>query len=339
MARITDMDSNKPLNIVVTIPMDENLVRRIIDIGTHVTIISIFDVMYADKGGDAAAREKLNAILANAEIIYGFGLPVDVIARAPKLKWVQMTSAGVDRFLTDELRQSKVIMTNVRGMHAVPMGEFVLNKMLMFAKGAQNCFQQKQGKQWKPFMPSMLHSKTVGIVGLGSIGHEVARLSKAFGMRVLAMRRSEGKAKATRYVDGTFPQGQLKQMLSESDFIVLTVPLTSETHKFIGEAELRSMKPTAFLINVARGNVVDEEALVRALEGNRIAGAALDVFAVEPLPAGSRLWDLSNVIFSPHIAGGMEGYAEQANDIFCENLKRYLAGKKLLRIVDKNKGY
>jgi D-2-hydroxyacid dehydrogenase (NADP+) len=339
MAWNIDMDLNRPLNIVVTIPMDENLVRRIIDIGTQVTLISIFEVMYADKGGDAAAREKLNAILANAEIIYGFGLPVDVVARSPKLKWVQMTSAGVDRFLTDELRQSKVIMTNVRGMHAVPMGEFVLGQMLMFAKGAQHCFQQKQGKQWKPFMPSMLHSKTVGIVGLGSIGHEIARLSKAFGMRVLAVRRSEGKVKTARYVDDIFPREQFKQMLSESDFIVLTVPLTAETLKIIGEQEFRSMKPTAYLINVARGNVVDEEALVRALEENRIAGAALDVFAVEPLPASSRLWDLSNVIFSPHIAGGMEGYAEQANDIFCENLKRYLAGKKLLRIVDKQKGY
>ncbi len=333
------MDSNKPLNIVVTIPMDENLVRRIIDIGTRVTIVSIFDVMYADKGGDPVAKEKLDAILSNAEIIYGYGLPVNVIARSPKLKWVQMISAGVDKFLTDEFRQSKVIMTNVRGMHAVPMGEFVLGEMLMFAKGAQHCFQQKQQKQWKPFTPSMLHSKTVGIVGLGSIGHEIARLSKAFGMRVLAVRRSEAKAKTTRYVDGIFPREQLNEMLSQSDFVVLTVPLTSETHKIIGEPEFRSMKPTAYLINVARGNVVDEEALVRALEKNQIAGAALDVFAEEPLPANSRLWDLPNVIFSPHVAGSMEGYAEQANDIFCENLKRYLAGRKLLRIVDKQKGY
>jgi len=272
-------------------------------------------------------------------VIYGFRLPQNVVERSPRLKWVQMTSAGVDKSLDEDLRKSPVIMTNVRGMHAATMSEFVMGEMLMFAKGAQHCFQQKEGKQWKPFMPSMLHSKTVGIVGLGSIGHEIARLSKSFGMRVLAVRRSEGKAKTARYVDDIFPREQLKQMLSESDFIVLTVPLTAETHKVISEQEFRSMKPTAYLINVARGNVVDEEALVRALEENRIAGAALDVFAVEPLPASSRLWDLSNVIFSPHIAGGMEGYAEQANDIFCENLKRYLAGKKLLRIVDKQKGY
>jgi D-2-hydroxyacid dehydrogenase (NADP+) len=333
------METHKPLNIVITIPLDEILVRKIIDIGTYITITSIFEVMYSDMAGDTAAKEKLDTILANAEIIYGFGLPKDVVARAHGLKWVQMSSAGVDRFLTDELRQSNIVMTNVRGMHAVPIGEFVLGEMLMFAKGAQHCFQQKQGKQWKPFMPSMLHSKTVGIIGLGTIGREIARLSKAFGMRVLGVRRSGGKTKKPRYVDELFPRKQLKQMLSESDYVILTVPLTSETQKCIGEPELCSMKPTAYLINVARGNVVDEEALVKALEDNRIAGAGLDVFAVEPLPAASRLWNLSNVIFSPHIAGGMEGYAEQATEIFCENLTRYLAGKKLLRVVDKKKGY
>jgi D-2-hydroxyacid dehydrogenase (NADP+) len=333
------METHKPLSIVITIPLDEILLRKIIDIGNYITITSIFEAMYADMAGDAAAKEKLDAILANAEIIYGFGLPKDVVARAPKLKWAQMTSAGVDRFLTDELRQSNIVMTNVRGMHAVPMGEFVMCEMLMFAKGAQHCFQQKQGKQWKPFMPAMLHSKTVGIVGLGTIGRETARLSKAFGMRVLGVRKSDGKTTKPRYVDVLFQRKQLKQMLSECDYVVLTVPLTADTNKMIGEPELGSMKPTAYLINVARGNVVDEEALVKALEDNRIAGAGLDVFAMEPLPATSRLWNLSNVIFSPHIAGGMEGYAEQATEIFCENLRRYLAGKKLLRVVDKKKGY
>lgn len=333
------MDINGSLNIVVTIPMNEVLIRRVIDIGKRIKITSVFDIMYEDMGGDAAAGQKLDAILADAEIIYGYGLPRNVVARAPKLKWVQMTSAGVDKFLTEELRQSKIVMTNVRGMHAVPMSEFVFSEMLMFAKGAQHCFQQKQGKQWKPFMPSMLYAKTLGIVGLGSIGREIARMAKAFGMRVLAVRRSDTSGKTIRYVDEIFPLAQLKTMLSDCDYVALTVPLTAETHHMISEPELRSMKPTAYLINVARGNVVDEDALVRALEQNRIAGAGLDVFSTEPLPADSRLWDLPNVILSPHIAGNMDCYAEQATDIFCDNLKRYIAGQKLLRIVDKKKGY
>jgi phosphoglycerate dehydrogenase-like enzyme len=185
----------------------------------------------------------------------------------------------------------------------------------------------------------VLRSKTVGIVGLGHIGREVARLAKAFGMRVVATRRSARQSQRARYVDRLFAPDQLLQLLSESDFVVLTLPLTKETHKIIGEAELRSMKPTAYLINVARGQVVDEEALARVLEEHRIAGAGLDVFTREPLPADSRLWKLPNVIISPHIAGYMENYSEQATAVFCENLRRYLGGKRLINVVGKERGY
>jgi phosphoglycerate dehydrogenase-like enzyme len=329
----------KTINVLATIPLSESLTNQIAGVGPGIHLTSIADLMSAENGREAGAREKLDMVLADAEVIYGFRLPQNVVARSPGLKWVQMTSAGVDRSLDEDLRDSPVIMTNVRGMHAATMSEFVMGEMLMFAKGAQRCFQQKQGKQWKPFMVSTLHSKTVGIVGLGSIGREIARLAKAFGMRVLGVRRSAGKAKSGRYVDEYFPRSQLRKLLAESDFVVLILPLTSETNKIIGEDELNSMKTTAYLINVARGNVVDEQALIEALENNRIAGAGLDVFATEPLPATSRLWDMPNVIFSPHIAGGMEGYTERATDIFCENLRRYLSGQKLLKVVNKQKGY
>jgi phosphoglycerate dehydrogenase-like enzyme len=211
--------------------------------------------------------------------------------------------------------------------------------MLMLAKQAPSCFQLKQYKQWKPFAPAVLYSKTVGIVGLGSIGREVARLAKAFGMRVIATRRSVRQPKHTRYVDMLFPPDQLLQLLSDSDFVVLAVPLTSETYRFIGEAQLRSMKSTAYLINIARGNVIDEDILIRALEEHWIAGAGLDVFAIEPLPANSRLWELPNVILSPHVAGAMENYVERATEVFCENLTRYLKGRRLINVVDKERGY
>lgn len=329
----------KTINVLATIPLAESLAHQITGVGKSIRLTNIADLMSAENSGEAGAKEKLDRLLADAEVIYGFRLPQNVVGRSPRLKWVQMTSAGVDRSLDEDLRRSPVIMTNVRGMHAATMSEFVMGEMLMFAKGAQRCFQQKQCKQWKPFMASTLHSKTVGIVGLGSIGREIARLSKAFGIRVLGVRRSAGQAKSGRYVDEFFPRSQLSKMLSESDFVVLVLPLTTETNKIIGEAELNSMKTTAYLINVARGSVVDEQALIRALEKNRIAGAGLDVFSVEPLPATSRLWDMPNVIFSPHIAGGMEGYTERATDIFCENLRRYLSGQKLTKVVNKEKGY
>jgi phosphoglycerate dehydrogenase-like enzyme len=201
------------------------------------------------------------------------------------------------------------------------------------------CFQLKQEKQWKHFTPTGLRSKTLGIVGLGNIGREVARLAKAFGMRVVATRRSAKQVAQARYVDVLLPREQLPQLLSDSDFVVISLPLTPETNEFIGEEELRTMKSTAYLINIARGNIVDEKALIRALDEKWIAGAGLDVFAREPLPTDSKLWGFANVILSPHVAGDMEDYKERATKLFCENLRRYMSGKKLLNVVSKRKGY
>ena len=248
-------------------------------------------------------------------------------------------SAGVNRFLDTEMVESPVTMTSVSGIHATPISEFVLSLMLMFVKQAPLCFQMKQAKQWGRFPPAVLRSKTVGIVGLGSIGREVARLAKAFGMRVLATRRSAKQIGRARYVDIMLPSNQLRQLLADSDFVVLALPLTPETSKLIGERELQTMKPTAYLINIARGDIVDEVALVRALDEHWIAGAGLDVFATEPLPTDSRLWELPNVILSSHIAGSMEDYTARATEVFLENLRRYLDGKRLLNVVDKRKGY
>ena len=332
-------DNNGSIRILSTLPLDGNLVQQITSVDRRIRLTNIFDLMMAELQGDASAREKQDAPLAGAEIIYGFGLPGDVINRAPKLKWIQTISAGADRYLNNDLRNSRVILTGVKGMHAATIGEFVVGEMLMFAKGAPSCFQQKQMKQWKPFMPSVLHSKTVGIIGLGGIGREIARISKAFSMKVLATHRSATRAEHARYVDEIYPVDDLTGLLGESDFVVLALPLTQETTAMIGEKQLRSMKPTAFLINISRGRIIDEAALILSLEEHWIAGAGLDVFEAEPLPANNRLWELPNVIFSPHIAGGMDNYVEQATAIFCDNLKRYIAGKKLLRMVNKQRGY
>jgi D-2-hydroxyacid dehydrogenase (NADP+) len=327
------------LNVLVTAPIGDELLQQITTISPGTKLSNVSELVRAERRGDLARQDELNALLAEAEVIYGLRLPKNVVARAPKLKWVQVMSAGVDRFLDDEFRRSSVIMTNVSGIHATPIGEIILGMMLMFTKQAPLCFQLKQEKQWKRFMPTVLRSKTVGIVGLGSIGREVARLAKAFGMRVVATRRSAKRVARAKYVDILLPRKQLPRLLSESDFVVLSLPFTSETNKLIGEKELRTMKPTAYLINIARGNIVDEEALIRALDEHWIAGAGLDVFATEPLPADSRLWEFPNVIFSPHIAGGMEDYIIRATELFCENLGRYLSGENLLNVIDKEKGY
>jgi phosphoglycerate dehydrogenase-like enzyme len=188
-------------------------------------------------------------------------------------------------------------------------------------------------------MPQELYGKTVGIVGLGHIGSEVARLAKAFGCRVIATRRSAVERTSGGAVDEVLPPSDLPYLLGESDFVVLAVPLTQETRELIGERELAAMKDSAVLINIGRGGSVDEPALVRSLKDGTIAGAGLDVFSQEPLPPESELWQLENVIMSPHLSGGTEIYNQRATDIFCENLRRYLENKTLMNVADASRGY
>ena len=327
------------VNVLVTSVIDDECLKQIREVSPRVKLTDVAELSRAAHNGDSVARAKLDVLLAEVEVIYGIRLPDNVFSRSPRLKWIQVLSAGVDFFLNAEMLASPVILTNVSGIHATAISEFVLGRMLMFAKGASWSFQLQREKRWERFNPLMLHSKTVGIVGLGNIGREVARLSQAFGMQVLATRRSAKQVGRARYVDMLLPSAQLPRLLAESDFVVITAAFTNETNKLIGEKELRMMKPTAYLINIARGGLVDEEALIRALEEHWIAGAALDVFATEPLPAESRLWDLPNLIFSPHSSGGMEDYNQRATDLFCDNLRRYVDGQKLRNVVDKKRGY
>ena len=328
------------VEVLVTTSLDEECIRLITTISPKINLRDVSDFADAEERGDFSFREQFDAHLAEAEIIYGPGPPKNVIDRAPKLKWIQSTSAGVEDFLDRDIIESSVIVTNASGgIYAISIAECVLEMILMFVKKMPLCFELKQERQWKTFSLTVLHSKTVGIVGLGSIGRQVARLSKVFGMRVLATRRSTRSATRTRNVDMLFSQDQLPQLLSNSDFVVLALPLTSDTNNLIGEEELLTMKHTAYLINIGRGKIVDEAALTRALENNWIAGAGLDVFATEPLPVESRLWELPNVILSPHVAGEIEDYDLPATRLFADNLRSYLSGKKLRNVVDKKRGY
>ncbi len=334
------MSVTKSVKVLVATPIGSENVRGIAGVSPQVSVVDASDAARSDYRGEPGSKEKLDALLADAEIVYGRLLPKNLISRAPGLKWVQTMAAGADHYLKDKaLVESPVILTGIAGMHAVQISEFVIGRMLMFAKQAPLSFRLHQEKQWKPFYSIQLASKTIGIVGLGSIGREVARLAKAFRMNVTAIRRTAKSAGTARYVDKLLPPEQLKTLLSESDFVVLTLPLTPETKGMIGEKELRLLKPTAYLVNVSRGEVINEDALIRALKENWFAGAALDTFTIEPLPADSPLWTLPNVIFSPHSAGGVEDYNARSTEIFCANLKRYLDGKRLHNVVDKKVGY
>jgi phosphoglycerate dehydrogenase-like enzyme len=335
------------LTIVVAAPAfdeslphaDEETLHRIAGVSPEVRVLDASLQMMREIRGDSTEREKLDAVLAEAEVVFGLLLPRDLLSRAPRLEWVQMMSAGVDRLKETDIWRSRVTITGVSGIHASPIGEFVLGLMLMFTKGMPGSIRMQQRHLWKRYQPSLLRGKTVGIVGLGNIGTEVARLSKAFGMKVIATRRSVRKAGRTHNVDILLPTSQMKELLSESDFVVLTLPLTSETHHIIGDRELRSMKKMARIINIGRGDLIDEDALIQALDEKLIAGAGLDVTAVEPLPEKSPLWDMENVVLTPHVSGGMEGYMRAATELFCDNIRRYLDGKRLHNVIDRKKGY
>jgi phosphoglycerate dehydrogenase-like enzyme len=274
----------------------------------------------------AAAKEQLAGKLKLADV-------------APRLKWIQLTSAGADRLLNSGFIEEGVTVTTVSGLHATPIGEYILTVILMFAKGAPQTMRAQFKHEWTRFAPRELHGKTVGIVGLGHIGAEAGRLAKAFGCRVIATKRSATEVHRGLYSDEIMPVADLHRLLAESDYVVLSVPLTQETRGMIGEAELRAMKPGAVIVNIARGPVIVEAALLRALREGWIAGAALDVFDKEPLPPDHPLWDMENVILTPHISGGTEIYNERAVEIFAANLRRYLAGEPLENVVDAARGY
>jgi phosphoglycerate dehydrogenase-like enzyme len=289
--------------------------------------------------GEATAR--LADILAETEVIYTNPIvPNDLVERAPKLRWLQLTSAGVDRLLDSPIVRSQVTVTTASGIHAVTISEYVLGAMLAFAKGFPGAIRSQLEAKWAPYPPLELEGKTVGVVGMGAIGSRVAELAHAFGLRVLAIRRSvERRTLGEGPADELLPSSELPYLLGESDYVVVAVPLTPESTRMIGEAELRAMKPSGVLINIARGSVIDEPVLIRALKERWIAGAALDVFEREPLPSDSELWGLDNVLLTPHISGGTPRYMERAVELFCDNLRRYLAGELLRNVVDVSRGY
>jgi phosphoglycerate dehydrogenase-like enzyme len=289
------------------------------------------------------------------EILYGF-MPPKNLSAAPRLKWVQLHSAGINHLRNHPVLQSDVRITTSSGVHAIPIGEFAITLMLALARRVPRMVRmQDHGEwpehRWKMFVGTELRNASLGIVGYGSIGRETARIAKqGFGMRILAMtrggdRRDRGYHEAGvgdpegTLPDAWFTRAQLPDLLAQSDFVLVATPLTDETRNLIGVAELHAMKPTAFIVNIARGGIVDEAALVSALKENWIAGAGLDVFEKEPLPAESELWKLQNAIIAPHVSAATSHYDDRVVELFSENLRRYLRGDPLLNLVDRQAGY
>jgi phosphoglycerate dehydrogenase-like enzyme len=326
--------------VVVTNKIEDEAMKMICEVAPEqLEVVSVADLTRLERQGDYSRADELDGLLARAEVVYTLKPPERLLERAPGLKWIQTISTGVERVLDDDLVTSDVVVTNMSGIHEVTMSEFVLMLMLMFSKGAPTSFYQQIEGRFKWFPMKVLPGRTVGVVGLGRIGKSVARVSKLHGMRVVGTSRTAAEGDRHENVDEVVPLSRLHDLLRQSDFVVLALPLTAESAKLIGEAELKAMNPEGYLINVSRGGIVDEPIMVKALEEGWIAGAGLDVFETEPLPADSPLRHLRNVIFSPHVSGDIAEYDVGAAGLFADNLRRYLAGEPLANIVDKARGY
>lgn len=293
-------------------------------------------------------QEDLYTHLLEAEILCSFAVPENWRQLAPNLRWLQYPGAGVDGLRASGLLdpQSGVIVTTATGIHATTISEYVFGSMLMFNWNWPQMVRLQDGHVWAKSAGwyslggRELAGQTLGIVGMGSIGRRIAQLGRAFGMHVVGSRRSFAESNAADLdLDQSYPPDRLHEMLSTCDYIVLAVPLTSETEHMIGEAELRAMKPTTYLVNIARGHVIDEAALIKALREGWIAGAGLDVAETEPLPSHSPLYGMPNVILTPHIAGVSVHYEQRLAQLFADNLQRYRAGQPLLNRFEPARGY
>lgn len=258
-----------------------------------------------------------------------------------KVRWVHSRAAGLDKLWFPALMESDVVVTNGRGVFSASLGEFVLGAILYFAKDFRRMIRNQNAGRWEPFDVEEIAGLTVGIVGYGDIGRAVATGVRALGMHVLATRRHIPKdaEPSDPLVDQYYRPENLRELLARCDYVVATAPLTAETHHMISDAEFAAMKPTAVIINVGRGPVIDEKALVQALSSRRIKGAGLDVFEREPLPSGDALWGLENVLLSPHCADHTATWQDQAMRFFLEQYARFENGEPLKNVVNKRLGY
>jgi phosphoglycerate dehydrogenase-like enzyme len=280
------------------------------------------------------------SLLAQADILFDFDYThVNHLAQlAPRLRWVQASSAGIGQLVKRTgLIDTDIIFTTASGIHAIPLAEFCLMSMLMFVKDVFHLNAEKENRHWARYCGEQLAGKTLGVVGLGRVGSEVARLGKCMGMYVIGTKRTtEGVDPASLHVDELIGWTELHTLLRQSDFVVLITPHTPETDGMIGAEELRAMKQGAVLINIARGAIVDEAALIQSLQSGHLGGAALDVFAQEPLPPESPLWELPNVLISPHSASTVSVENAKLTERFCDNLRRFLADEPLQYVFNRD---
>lgn len=311
-----------PRRVLLYHPGEAHVYARLVKAPRHAISLDV-----CSTPADASAR------IAEAEILYAWKFPSHLLAKARRLCWIQAMGAGVESFLVPEL-PSRVIVTRATGMFGAWMAEYTLGWCLWVTQRMEAFREAQRQRVWRALDPAPLHGRTLAIVGLGEIGKTIARAGRALGMRVIGVSRRGGKV---RGVAAVYRPSAIARALGRADFVAVVLPLTEETRGLIGEAELRAMKASAWLINIGRGPILDEMALIRALAERRIAGAILDVFDTEPLPPDHPLWTLPNAVITPHIAG--PSVPSEIAPVFNDNLRRYLRGRRLRFVVDRRRGY
>lgn len=339
--------AEKPVEVLITVPLPEDILAQLRSLNSRMRI-SFHPAQTIEEISDE--------LWGKVEILY-----TDILipnpAKTPNLRWIQYHYAGIDFIQNTPLAgKHEIRLTTMSGASAIQEGEYILMSLLALGHHMPELILNRSKREWpadrwERFAPRELNDATVGLVGYGSIARETARMLQPFGCKILAAKKDAMRPEDNGYsIEGhgdpegnyfhrLYPIEALNTMLKECDFVVVTLPLTKETFKIIGEEEFHAMKPGAFLVHISRGGVVDEAAMASALQERRIGGAVVDVFNQEPLPPDSPLWKLPNLIITPHISGFSPNYKERAGALFVENMRRYLNGELLFNLYDTERSY
>ena len=317
------------VKVICTYTLTEGQLDRINSrLGDRVEVVKVKDF---DKAGD---------VLAEARVLLTNQLTIDQknLEKMKNLEWIQCAFSGINHFPLDYLRDNGIILTNARGVHRISMSEFIVSLLLSIVRKSYHYVKAHLNRKWDPIRVDELYGKTIGFIGVGVVARETARKLRPFDVRIVGVKNN---VEPVEYFDEIYGGDGLNRLLEESDFVIALVPLTDETRGMIGEEQFRRMKKTAWFINVARGPIVDEKALIKALKEGWIAGAGLDVFEKEPLPEDNPLWDLDNVIITPHMAGPSPHYMDRLMDFFIDNLEAFVEGNtdKMVNVIDYGRQY
>lgn len=349
------MSASQPVRVVIASYLEPHHVDRIRAVDPRLDIVYEPDLIprpryTADHDGHPFERSEDDerrwvSLLAEAEVLFDFDQThlIDLPDRAPSLRWIQATSAGIGQFVAQhryEERMPRTVFTTASGVHAIPLAEYSLMSILMFRKKVPQMLADQREHRWERFSSTDLAGRSLTVVGMGSIGREVARLASAFGMSTVGVKRTvEGVDPGSLHLEALYAFDGLHDALRGAEHVVLAAPHTPDTEGLMGATELALLAQGAILVNVARGALVDESALIDALESGQVGGAALDVFQDEPLSPDSPFWRMTNVFVCSHSAATSDRENERITEIFCENLRRYLTGETLLNVLDTTRMY